>query len=105
AAPDWPALTENLGESWGLLQNTYKPYPAGIVVHPVIDAVLDLRAQHAVAPEAVARILIRGNPLLVARADRPDIATGREAQVSVQHSAAAALIEAVWALDRAEDAS
>jgi 2-methylcitrate dehydratase PrpD len=92
SAIDWSALTHGLGESWELLANTYKPYPAGIVVHPVIDAVLALRNEHAIAAEAIARIVVRGHPLLAARTDRPHVTTGREAQVSVQHSVAAALL-------------
>jgi 2-methylcitrate dehydratase PrpD len=90
--PDRNALTEGLGETWELLQNAYKPYPCGVVLHPVIDAVLELRAEHAVALATVSRIVVRGHPLLSARADRPHVTTGREAQVSVQHSVAAALL-------------
>jgi 2-methylcitrate dehydratase PrpD len=92
SAIDWPALTQGLGESWQLLQNTYKPYPAGIVVHPVIDAVLPLRQEHTIALESIQQIIVRGHPLLAARTDRPHVTTGREAQVSVQHSVAAALL-------------
>jgi len=92
ARPDWAALSNALGESWELMQNAYKPYPAGVVVHPVIDAVLELRATHAFAPESVSRIVVRGHPLLSARTNRPQVTTGREAQVSVQHSVAAALL-------------
>ena len=33
-------VTEGLGERWELLQNTFKPYPCGIVMHAVIDACL-----------------------------------------------------------------
>ena len=88
---DWSALVDGLGETWELQKNTYKPYPAGIVVHPAIDAALMLRQAHAIAPETIARIVVRGHPLLAARTDRPDVKTGREAQVSVQHSVAAAL--------------
>ena len=92
SAPDWSALTRELGETWELLQNTYKPYPAGIVVHPVIDAVLALRQEHVLAPDNIERIVVRGHPLLAARTDRPHVTSGREAQVSVQHSVAAALL-------------
>jgi len=35
---------------------------------------------------------VRGCPLLKARADRPDVTTGREAQVSAQHAVAVALL-------------
>ena len=48
---DWAALTDGLGDTWELQKNTYKPYPAGIVVHPVIDAALALRQAHAIAPD------------------------------------------------------
>jgi 2-methylcitrate dehydratase PrpD len=88
---DWAALTDGLGESWELLKNTYKPYPAGIVVHAAIDAALELRQAQTIAPEAIARVVVRGHPLLAARTDRPNVMTGRESQVSVQHSVAAAL--------------
>ncbi len=101
---DEDALVGGLGESWELLKNTYKPYPAGIVVHPVIDAALALREQHRIPPEMIARIVVRGHPLLAARTDRPLVATGREAQVSVQHSAAAALLFGTIGLDHYTDA-
>jgi 2-methylcitrate dehydratase PrpD len=88
--PDWPALTDRLGETWEIMANAFKPYPGGIVMHPVLDAVLDWRRDHP--DDAVARVVVRGNPLLAERTDRPDISTGREAQVSVQHAVAAALV-------------
>ncbi len=104
ATPDWSALTDGLGESWELLQNAYKPYPGGIVMHPVIDAVLALREAEPIAPGAVARIVVRGNPLLAARTDRPNVKTGREAQVSVQHSVAVALLFGGASLEHYTDA-
>jgi 2-methylcitrate dehydratase PrpD len=92
ALPDWAALSDGLGQSWELLQNAYKPYPAGVVSHPAIDAVLELRVERAIAPTTISRIVVRGHPLLSARTDRPHVTTGRESQVSVQHSVAAALL-------------
>ena len=32
-----PALLDGLGETWELSINAYKPYPGGVVIHPVID--------------------------------------------------------------------
>jgi 2-methylcitrate dehydratase PrpD len=89
--PNWPALTDGLGETWELTRNALKPYPCGFVIHPVLDVVLDWRRAHPGV--AVERVVVRGNPLLAARTDRPDISTGREAQVSVQHAVAVALLE------------
>src|ERR1051325_2394620 len=42
---DLSMVVEGLGESWELMQNAYKPYPNGVVLHPVIDACLELRPQ------------------------------------------------------------
>jgi len=47
---------------------------------------------------------VRGNPLLAHRTDRPDISTGRESQVSVQHAVAAALVHGAAGLDQFTDA-
>ena len=87
--PNWAALTEGLGKSWELNDNSIKPYPCGFVIHPLLDCALDWRRDHPA--DAVARVAIRGNPLLLQRTDRADVATGREAQVSLQHAVAAAL--------------
>ena len=88
--PDWAALTDGLGETWELAQNAIKPYPCGFVIHPFLDVVLDWRRRHP--DDAIERVVLRGNPLLSDRTDRPDISTGAESQVSVQHAVAAALV-------------
>jgi 2-methylcitrate dehydratase PrpD len=74
------------------LRNAYKPYPCGVVVNPVIDAVLDLRQQHHLQAGQVESVIVAGHPLLGERTDRPAPASGREAQVSAQHSVAVALL-------------
>lgn len=86
-------LTDGLGESWELLRNTYKPYPCGVVLNPVVDAVLALREQAAVPAGRIAAIRVHGHPLLDERADRPNVTTGREAQVSAQHAVAVAWLD------------
>jgi 2-methylcitrate dehydratase PrpD len=88
--PNWPLLTGGLGETWALKHNAIKPYPCGFVIHPFLDCVLEWR--RARPAEAVEHVVLRGNPLLSDRTDRPDISTGRESQVSVQHAVAAALV-------------
>ena len=100
--PNWAALTDGLGETWELNDNSIKPYPCGFVIHPLLDCALDWRRQHPT--EAVARVAIRGNPLLLQRTDRPDVATGREAQVSLQHAVATALVQGRAGLDQFTDA-
>ena len=101
---DLDAITDRLGESWEILGNAYKPYPCGVVLFPVIDACLELRARHMPAPQRIAQIVVRGHPLLLERADRPAVETGREAKVSIQHSVAVALLEGAAGLAQFEDA-
>jgi 2-methylcitrate dehydratase PrpD len=88
---DLASVADGLGESWELMQNAYKPYPNGVVLHPVIDACLELRPQVGDV-ERIERVMVRGHPLLRERADRPAVTTGREAQVSLQHSVAVAFL-------------
>jgi len=100
--PDLKRVTEGLGKSWEILATSYKPYPCGFVIHPVLDCVLDWRRDYPAAE--VTRVMVRGNPLLAHRTDRPDIFTGRESQVSVQHAVAAALVYRTAGLDQFTDA-
>ena len=99
--PNWSALTEGLGETWEIAQNSIKPYPCGFVIHPVLDCVLDWRRDHPT--EAIERVVVRGHPLLSHRTDRPDVSTGSESQVSVQHAVAAALVHGEAGLDQFSD--
>ncbi|MFC3226546.1 MmgE/PrpD family protein [Marinibaculum pumilum] len=91
-APRPEAVTEGLGIRWELLDDMFKPYPCGVVLNPVIDACLEARADPVFDTARIARIAIRGNPLLKARTDRPGVTTGREAQVSAQHAVAVSLL-------------
>jgi 2-methylcitrate dehydratase PrpD len=100
--PDLSRVTEGLGANWELMAVSYKPYPCGFVIHPVLDCVLDWRADHPKAE--IVRVVVRGNPLLGDRADRPDLSTGRESQVSVQHAVAVALLTGHAGVDEFSDA-
>ena len=100
---DLSSATEGLGESWELMQNAYKPYPNGVVLHPVIDACLELRPKVG-GVERIERIMVKGHPLLRERADRPGVTTGREAQVSLQHSVAVAFLTGAAGVKEYSDA-
>lgn len=100
--PNWAALLDGLGKDWQVTNNSIKPYAAGFVIHPLLDLALDWK--HAHPDVAIERIAVRGNPLLLQRTDRADIATGREAQVSLQHCVAAALVLGKAGLDQLTDA-
>ncbi|WP_209427164.1 MmgE/PrpD family protein [Pararhodobacter sp. SW119] len=104
-APRIDALTAALGSHWEAASNTYKPYPVGVVLNPVIEAVLDMREADGLRLPDVARIELTGHPLLRQRTDRADAATGRETQVSAQHAVAIALLRGTAGLAEFGDAA
>lgn len=79
-----------LGEQWELFNNTYKPYPTGVVFHSAIDASLLLHARIE-DPGAVAEIVLAGHQLLLDRGDRV-VLTPADARVSAQQCIAATLV-------------
>jgi 2-methylcitrate dehydratase PrpD len=89
--PDMARLTGGLGETWEIAKNTYKPYPAGIVFHAVIDACFNLRAKLNRRIDDIASITVQGSALLLARGDRV-VRNERDARVSIHHCAACALL-------------
>ena len=87
--PDVATVTAGLGQQWELAANTYKPYPAGIVMHAVVDACLALRRDHRLIATEIAEITVSGDQLLLDRGDRI-VANDRDARVSIHHCAAVA---------------
>jgi 2-methylcitrate dehydratase PrpD len=107
-APIPEQLTGELGQRWELGTNTYKPYPCGVVLNAVIEAVLVLRRDPALStPDLarVARVDLTGHPLLRQRTDRPRARSGRESQVSAQHAVATCLLHGRAGLAEFSDAA
>lgn len=89
---DLSEITDGLGETWELTHNAYKPYPCGIVVHPIIDGCLELRARHDILPDAIDHIAVSVHPLVLRITGHPAPADGLRSKVSAQHAAAVAMI-------------
>jgi 2-methylcitrate dehydratase PrpD len=91
AAPE--QLTAGLGGSWMIETNGHKPYACGVVLHPLIDAVIALRNREAIDPAAVSEIVLRVNPLVLSITGVVEPSTGLQSKFSTVHSAAVALID------------
>ena len=102
--PQPSELTDGLGENWEILNNTFKPYPCGVVLNPVIEACLALHADGGFDPGEIVAVELTGHPLLRRRTDRPGVTSGRLAQVSAQHAVAAGLLRGKADLDSFSDA-
>jgi 2-methylcitrate dehydratase PrpD len=89
--PHLAYLTDGLGTHWEILANTYKPFPCGIVIHPSIEAALEIARELNTPAEAVARVEIIANPAAMALCYRRHPKDEMEGHVSLYHWVAAAL--------------
>jgi 2-methylcitrate dehydratase PrpD len=85
-------LTEDLGARFEILANTYKPFACGIVIHPVIDACVQLHNQ-GIEPSSIRAVTLTVHPLVLELTGKTEPQTGLESKFSVYHAAAIALIE------------
>lgn len=104
-APNLDDVSGALGQRWEILKNIHKPYPCGVVLNAVIDACLELQTGAGAATDNIDTVTLYGHPLLRQRADRPNVETGREAQVSAQHTVAACLLQGAAGLAQFSDAA
>ncbi len=87
----WHEATDELGQRFEISFNTYKPFACGIVVHPSIDACVQLR-ERGVRPEQVERIELRVHSLVLELTGKKEPANGLAAKFSVYHGCAAGLL-------------
>lgn len=62
---DYTQLTRNLGSSYEISFNTYKPFACGVVIHPTIDGCIQLRNQYHLAAGQIDRVDLRVHPLVL----------------------------------------
>lgn len=87
----WHEATDELGSRFEIGFNTYKPFACGIVIHPSIDACVQLRGQGVRADE-VERIELRVHSLVLELTGKKEPADGLSAKFSVYHGCAVGLI-------------
>lgn len=88
----WGEITDGLGERYELSLNTYKPYPCGVVLHPIIDGCIQLRNQHRLRADEVERIELKVHPLVLELTGKKAPQTGLEGKFSVYFAAALAIV-------------
>ncbi|HEY7697526.1 MAG TPA: MmgE/PrpD family protein, partial [Vicinamibacteria bacterium] len=102
---DFSKLTRGLGETWEVTSNTYKPFPCGVVIHPTIDACIQLRNEQALAGSEIESVELRVHPLVLELTGKKTPTTGLEGKFSVYHSAAVALLRGTVGQREYEDAA
>ena len=89
---NYDEITQNLGKSFEVTINSYKPFACGIVIHPAIDGCIQLRNEQGVKAEDIAKIDLVVDPLVLELTGKKTPQTGLEGKFSVYHSCAAAVI-------------
>jgi 2-methylcitrate dehydratase PrpD len=89
---DLSKVTARLGQDFDLRANTYKPFPCGIVIHPTIDACIQIARSHALKPQQIAAVRLQVAPLVLDLCSKKHISVGLEGKFSVYHAAAIGLV-------------
>lgn len=90
---DFREITEGLGQRYEAALNTYKPFACGIVIHPAIDAAIQLRNENKLMPDMVESVAMRVHPLVIELTGKKTPQSGLEGKFSVYHSVAIAIID------------
>jgi 2-methylcitrate dehydratase PrpD len=88
---DLSKVLVNWGEVYEIEKNAFKPYACGIVLHPAIDACIEL-SKYA-APEEVGEIELQVNPYVLELTGKPTPDTGLEGKFSIYHTGAIAFLD------------
>lgn len=92
-AHNYAEITENLGKSYEVSINSYKPFACGIVIHPTIDGCIQLRNAEHLEPAAIRSVELRVHHLVLELTGKTAPKTGLEGKFSVYHAAAMAFID------------
>ncbi len=90
--PNLDAAIAHLGQTFEISTLAYKPYPAGVVIHSIIDACLDIVSQKSFDAAHIERIDLTLNPLAAKLTDLAQPKDRGQALVSLQHWAVATLV-------------
>ena len=100
---DLSRLLDKLGERFELLDNTYKPFPTGIVIQPTIDACIQIHREHHPDPTLIKSVELEVAPIVFELCLKKDLKVGLEGKFSIYHAAAIGLVRGRASLDEFTD--
>jgi 2-methylcitrate dehydratase PrpD len=90
---DFAEITTDLGKRYEAALNTYKPFACGIVLHPAIDAAIQLRNESKLTADLIDHVDLKVHPLVLELTGKKTPKQGLEGKFSVYHAVAAAIVE------------
>jgi 2-methylcitrate dehydratase PrpD len=91
AAPE--RITDGLGQRFEITRNGYKPYACGVVLHPLIDAMVALHGSARLPAAQVERVELKVHPHAVKITGVDDPKSGLMSKFSINHSASVAYLD------------
>jgi 2-methylcitrate dehydratase PrpD len=92
ASRDLSKVTTRLGVDFDLRENTYKPFPCGIVNHPTIDGCIQIHHEDRPDAASIVAVRLRVAPLVMDLCNQQNITRGLQGKFSVYHGAAVGLV-------------
>lgn len=89
---DTDVLVRGLGDEWMLLDNSFKPYACGVVLHPTIEAARQLH-ERGVDPSTLSEIQVTVHPTVMQLTAQMNPKTGLAGKFSITHAVACGLID------------
>jgi 2-methylcitrate dehydratase PrpD len=105
ASYDLSKMTAGLDVDYELRDNTYKPFPCGIVNHPTIDGAIQIHHEHHPDPGSIAAVRLRVAPLVLDLCNQTNITKGLQGKFSVYHGAAVGLVRGKAGIQEYTDAA
>ncbi|MBO4225820.1 MmgE/PrpD family protein [Bradyrhizobium neotropicale] len=90
---DYNEILGDLGKRYEAALNTYKPFACGIVMHPAIDAAIQLRNESKLSADQVERVELKVHPLVLELTGKRTPQQGLEGKFSIYHAVAVAIVE------------
>jgi 2-methylcitrate dehydratase PrpD len=90
---DYNEILGDLGKRYEAALNTYKPFACGIVMHPAIDAAIQLRNESKVTADQIERVDLKVHPLVLELTGKKTPKAGLEGKFSIYHAVAVAIVE------------
>ena len=90
---DYREIIDGLGQRYEAALNTYKPFACGIVMHPAIDAAIQLRNENKLTDDQIERVELKVHPLVLELTGKKTPRQGLEGKFSIYHAVAVALVE------------
>jgi 2-methylcitrate dehydratase PrpD len=90
---DYNEILGDLGTRYEAALNTYKPFACGIVMHPAIDAAIQLRNENKLTADQIDHVDLKVHPLVLELTGKKTPHEGLEGKFSIYHAVAVALVE------------